>query len=263
MLKDINPNAASGTPQNLFVHNGNLYFSAVDPTNGNELWKSDGTANGTSLLRNIYTGSTGSHPSIFYSFGNLLFFRASNSTAGVELWKTDGSNAGTVLVKDIYPGSIGSNPSFFATFGDTIFFQANGGSAINSEIYKSNATLEGTSLAAELVPGASGGSPSELVVLGNKLIFVGNTAATGTEIFVMPLSSSSVLSTWTGNISTVWEDPSNWEPNALPTSNSEVVIPSGLPRYPVVSVSTQVRKITCQTGASLIVAQGIAFQVLQ
>ena len=141
-------------------------------------------------MKNIYSGSTGSHPSNFYSFGDTLLFRASNSAAGIELWKTDGTNAGTVLVEDINPGSGGSNPMDFATFGDTAYFQANGGSAINYEIFKTNGTTEGTALAGELVPGASGSFPEQLVVLGNKLVFVANTAATGTEIFVMPLNSS-------------------------------------------------------------------------
>ncbi len=263
MVKDINPNAASSTPQYLHAHNGYVYFSALDPTNGNELWRSDGTADGTILLRNIYSGSTGSHPRNFYSLGDTLLFSASNSTAGSELWKTDGTNAGTVLVKDINPGSAGSNPMDFATFGDTAYFQANGGSAINYEIFKTDGTAAGTGLAAELVPGASGSYPEQLVIIGDKLIFVASTAATGAEIFVMPLSSSPALVTWTGNVSTFWEDPANWEPMQLPGSNSEVIIPSGRPRYPIVAANTQVRKLSCESGASVTVAEGISFTVLQ
>ncbi len=36
--------------------NGTLFFGAYDGTNGNELWKSDGTAAGTVLVKDIYAG---------------------------------------------------------------------------------------------------------------------------------------------------------------------------------------------------------------
>jgi ELWxxDGT repeat protein len=181
----------------------------------------------------------------------------------LELWKTDGTNAGTVLVKDIYSGSIGSSPQFFVTSGDTAYFQANGGSTINTEIFKTNGTTDGTLLAADVEPGSFGSSPSELVIIGNKLVFVATTPTTGREIFMMPLSSAPALVTWTGDVSTVWEDPANWQPGVLPGSTTEVIIPSGRPRYPTVAVNTQVKKLSCQSGATITVASGISFKVLQ
>src|SRR4051794_4042101 len=42
--------------------NGALYFTANDVTHGTELWKSDGTAGGTVLLKDINPGALGSNP---------------------------------------------------------------------------------------------------------------------------------------------------------------------------------------------------------
>ncbi|RZJ99345.1 MAG: hypothetical protein EOO43_26740, partial [Flavobacterium sp.] len=43
----------SGYIENLFAMDSTLYFSALDSTKGNELWKTDGTVAGTILLKDI------------------------------------------------------------------------------------------------------------------------------------------------------------------------------------------------------------------
>ena len=43
--------------------NGTLFFAANDGMHGVELWKSDGTAAGTVLVKDINPGSGGSDPS--------------------------------------------------------------------------------------------------------------------------------------------------------------------------------------------------------
>ena len=65
--------------------------------NGDELWKSNGTAAGTTMVKDIYPGANGSTP---YMLTNaqwhiLLFSRRWRE---VELWKSDGTAAGTVIV---------------------------------------------------------------------------------------------------------------------------------------------------------------------
>src|SRR6188474_1254163 len=53
LLKDIaaGPAINSSSPTGLTVMGGNVYFQAYDPNNGGELWKSDGTAAGTVLVK--------------------------------------------------------------------------------------------------------------------------------------------------------------------------------------------------------------------
>ena len=102
LFRDLNPGTDSGSPQNLVVVHGSLYFSATDGTNGVELWKTDGTAAGTVMVKNI--NSTGdSSPANLTALNNILYFTANDGTNGIELWKSDGTAAGTVMVKDINP----------------------------------------------------------------------------------------------------------------------------------------------------------------
>ena len=49
---------------------------ANDGTNGAELWKSDGTASGTVMVKDISSGSGSSSPDHLTAVGNTLYFRA-------------------------------------------------------------------------------------------------------------------------------------------------------------------------------------------
>src|SRR6266498_5493311 len=96
---------SSSSPSSLMGLNGTLFFAANNGTNGAELWRSDGTAGGTVLFKDINPGSASSSPAGLASVGDILFLRASGSTSGAELWSSDGSAAGSAWVQDINPGS--------------------------------------------------------------------------------------------------------------------------------------------------------------
>ena len=60
VVADINQQVANGQtgsadPSNLTVLNGTLYFSANDGIHGTQLWKSDGTAAGTTMVTDLET----------------------------------------------------------------------------------------------------------------------------------------------------------------------------------------------------------------
>ena len=68
--------------------NGTLFFAA-DNLQGTELWRSDGTLAGTTLVKDINpTGD--SVPESLVAFGGALLFSANDGTNGAELWKSDG-----------------------------------------------------------------------------------------------------------------------------------------------------------------------------
>ncbi len=62
--------------------NGSYYFAASDNEYGMELWATDGTNEGTRLVKDIFPGRDGSHPGKFFVFNNLLFFNADNGKHG-------------------------------------------------------------------------------------------------------------------------------------------------------------------------------------
>src|SRR5262245_29423240 len=169
MVLDINPGIASsrpaGTagipwsyPSETVVIGSTAYFTAEDGVHGIELWKSDGTAAGTMLVKDIIPGSASSvtEPSFLTNVNGTLFFTASDGTHGRELWKSDGTAAGTVLVKDIVAGSGSSGPGLLANVNGTLFFRAFDAKR-GSELWKSDGTAAGTTLVKDIKP-KSGGS---------------------------------------------------------------------------------------------------------
>lgn len=129
LIKDINSGSSDSflLDSNLdFIKLGSeILFAANNGIVGNELWKTDGSLEGTILLKNIAINESSSNPSQFTLVGNdTVFFTADDDIHGTELWKTNGSWAGTVMVEDIYPGSGSSNPSYLTEFNGAIFFSA-------------------------------------------------------------------------------------------------------------------------------------------
>src|SRR4030095_593247 len=102
------------------------YYSGIGGDN-TEIWKTDGTTNGTIRVKDIYPGNDPSYPSYFVALNNELLFVADDGTNGRELWKTDGDAAGTVLVKDIKPGtSSGFTQNCCGDFGLYSVWEKNG-----------------------------------------------------------------------------------------------------------------------------------------
>ena len=76
MLKDINPAASPSSISRFFPHGDGLYFGAVQNRIGRELWRTDGTPEGTRLVKDICPGLTGGDPHYYESAGRWLYFRA-------------------------------------------------------------------------------------------------------------------------------------------------------------------------------------------
>jgi ELWxxDGT repeat protein len=132
-----------------------LYFSSSDPATGIEIYRTDGSLAGTSMLKDIHPGIASSLGGHFTAVGDALFFSADDGTHGIELWKSDGSNSGTVMVKDVNPGAAhGIGEGVPTSYGNKFYFSGIT-SAAGAEAWVSDGTDAGTILLKDLTPGMS------------------------------------------------------------------------------------------------------------
>ncbi len=164
--------SASSDPGDFIRVNETIYFRADDGIHGFELWKSDGTSSGTSLVKDITPGVGDSY---FYELtpaNGQLFFTVDNGIHGKEIWKTDGTTEGTVIVKDIEPGLGTSYPQYLVFHNGEVYFSAQAG-IDGAELWKTDGTETGTVMVKDIYPGDwSSSAPYNLTSVGNTLYFV-------------------------------------------------------------------------------------------
>jgi ELWxxDGT repeat protein len=189
LVKDINPGPRSslgflGVFGQMEALENTLFFRASDGVTGYEVWRSDGTAEGTSLVRDIWPGRHESLPMMLTAFGDEVFFNAEDPEHGQELWKTDGSTEGTILVKDINPGLERSTPLQLTPVGNTLYFMANDG-VHGFELWRTDGSDPGTQLVLDIYPGEewSIGESAPWAVLGQRLLFPANDGSRGEELW--------------------------------------------------------------------------------
>jgi len=186
MVKDIVPGSASSqptlTPWTRF-DGTDLYFSADDSVHGQELWKSDGTTAGTSLVKDIRPGNSGSNPARLTSVDGTLFFSADDGVHGGELWQSDGTELRTTLVHDTYPGILSSNPRPISAVNGQLMFAANDG-VHGSELWTSDGTATGTRLVLDIMQGSQSSGISIFNVLGGKLTFVASDGVHASQLWI-------------------------------------------------------------------------------
>jgi ELWxxDGT repeat protein len=186
MVKDIQQVGTFGSlfSQPQFVTVGKyVYFSADDGVHGHELWRSNGTAAGTTLVKDINQGIGNGSPWKLTKLGDELFFAASDGTHGMELWKTDGTTGYTTQVADVNPGSASSFlGEGIIAFGGAVYFDATDG--VNGvELWKSLGSAATTQMVADISPGSASSSPSAFTITNGELYFTATTPTTGREIW--------------------------------------------------------------------------------
>ena len=91
LVKDINTAGSTtpASPSSLTNVNGTLFFRAYDDVHGYELWKTDGTAMGTVVVKDINPGPADGYPFALTNINGTLYFAARDGLNGTELWKND------------------------------------------------------------------------------------------------------------------------------------------------------------------------------
>jgi hypothetical protein len=66
---------------------------------------------------------------------------------------------------------------------------------------------------------------------------------------------------WLGKTDNIWLNNTNWSCSQLPGITSVVIIPSGMPRYPTLLVSIEIKSLILQPGASVTINTPVQLKI--
>lgn len=99
-LQEIHDAGLNGVNYGFVEHQGLLYFISTSEQHGQELWRTDGSKEGTRLVKDINSGSSSSNISNLTSeFGYLTFF-ADDGINGKEVWMLNNQTLEVELLTD-------------------------------------------------------------------------------------------------------------------------------------------------------------------
>lgn len=207
LVKDVRLGINAGLSNtgvgNFLTQVGNkLFFFANDGVTGFELWVSDGTAGGTSLVKDINAGNSGLIVADAIEYAGKFYFLTNGSDlTSVQdegLWVSDGTALGTTLIKDVnllsrnsvVSGDISNVRELMTVADGKLLFAANDNTS-NAEPWISDGTALGTFKLADINtsdPQIAGSSfPDRFRTVGTSAYFVANDSspsnAVGEEIF--------------------------------------------------------------------------------
>jgi trimeric autotransporter adhesin len=164
----------SSTPQQLTPLGAQIVYTAETIEQGRELWASDGTPEGTRLVKDLTPGATGTLFGELTVVGETVFFFTGDSDpldTTFDLWRSDGSAAGTRLVASRVTRTQGVNSvyRFSAAFGGRLFFFA------GEQLWASDGSSQGTGPLATIP--TLGNSPPQFSVIGGRLFFSAGSSA--------------------------------------------------------------------------------------
>lgn len=150
LLNDFN---GYGNPDQLIDYHGLLIFAADGGTsNGRELWRSDGTSEGTFMVKDLHLFGASSSPNNFMWVNGHLLLQASNQGWSQTLWVTDGTASGTQVISPHDDYGNNSSPWNLDVIGNRLYFEQSDhapseDSSYETRRYVTDGTVAGTRLA--------------------------------------------------------------------------------------------------------------------
>jgi trimeric autotransporter adhesin len=170
LLKNIETTSKGSKASDVKLKVGNIWYFNGSDYRGSELWKTDGTDAGTTIVKDINIGMKGVTIKEMVNVGNQIFFTGQlTDEKNIRLWKSDGTDAGTVEINinngdNIYL----ANPYLLVTTNDKLYFVGYYKNA-GSVVWISDGTDSGTQ---QLAPSKIiNRTPRSLAVANNKLFF--------------------------------------------------------------------------------------------
>jgi ELWxxDGT repeat protein len=159
---------------------GALLFWVDRGIGGLELWRSDGTPAGSTLVTLLEPGNEAQSPQASLSVGGAALFSLRNSS--VNFYRSDGTAAGTVPVAS--PAFLPNDglPLWLADANGTLFFSAFDPDHGN-ELWKSDGTPDGTVLVKDVQPGPDWAVNSPTLTTPSHVLFRACLPETGCELY--------------------------------------------------------------------------------
>lgn len=185
LFKEFRPGAEGGlenTSHPFVILNDKMYFFARENADGYDLWRTDGTIDGTEKVVNLDISSSPS-TGYFLDLNGELFFvmRYASDTIGYELYKYNEATNTVSLIKDINTSIYDSlHISYLTKYDDKIFFSAYNGS--QQKLYVTDGTSSGTYAVENTIP-LDYNSPKKLHIYNNELYFVATVTGVGTDLY--------------------------------------------------------------------------------
>ena len=164
LIATINPGGSAAIADLTSFGSGQALFSADDGSHGSELWITDGTAAGTRMVADIWTGGIGSSPANITDLGNGKAVLSAHDAPFVDdLVCTDGTAGGTSRM--VLGGSIGEmvalgdGTAVFTTLGpstDPVYFK----------LWVTDGTVAGTHVLFDATGLSFGFGPHDLRAIG-------------------------------------------------------------------------------------------------
>ena len=167
MVKDIR-SGASSSPRQLVVVGSRLLFSADMGGGDRDLWRSDGTADGTRRIAEVTPTTDEDGESTMAVLADRLLY-SGDGPDGVELWSSTGTTSGTVQAADIRPGSRDSGPLGLTAFDGLVWFGANDGEH-GRELWATDGEEVGTDLVADIDTSTLDAESQAPVTIGDRLL---------------------------------------------------------------------------------------------
>ncbi len=205
-VTDLNPGHLDGLPfgasDSVMASLGTrLVFSADNGVHGNELFVTDGTAAGTSLLFDAFPGFSGAPNNLAVVQGRVVF--AASPAFSQRLWyTTDGTTAGTIAL-GLEARSSWTNA--FGYLGASLLLQGVTAAA-GVELFLTDGTPTGTILLGDLRPGPLSSLPGNFTEWNGLAWFTANTDTHGVELWQTdgtPAGTRMAVDVWPGSQSGV------------------------------------------------------------
>jgi ELWxxDGT repeat protein len=191
LLEDINIVPLDARPSQFVNANGTVFFTASDRASpfsndsGYSLWKTDGTTDGTSLLKDFPAGGASRPPQIAESLGGTVYLSYTDTTGSFSWWQSDGTVAGTVQVEQL--PTLPPTPSPL-TAPDGITFGTVGDPSGNYKVDLTATDGTGVTTVLHVFPGLIGSGiipqpVNNLTLVGDTLFFAAYDPTYGKELW--------------------------------------------------------------------------------